>query len=138
MPLSDARLYDYTYQQTGIDFAIIHSLDGYDELSLTGDMKIIRNSGEAVVRPQDLGFQPIMPEELYGGETVEKASGIFDGVLRNECTDAQKNAVLANSAVAIQVIRPEWSFADAVAQARESIESGLALNVFRKFIELNS
>jgi anthranilate phosphoribosyltransferase len=135
--LKMARLYEYTYQQTGVDFAIIHSLDGYDELSLTGDMKIVRNTGEEVVRPIDLGFPIIRQEELYGGDTVEKASILFDNVLNNTCTEAQKNAVLANSAVAIQVIDSTLSFADATAQARESLESGKALRQFRKFIELN-
>lgn len=136
--LKMARLYEYTYQQTGVDFAIIHSLDGYDELSLTGDMKIVRNMGEEVVKPSDLGFQTVKPEELFGGETVEKASELFDSVLNNSCTDAQKNVVLANSAVAIQVIEPTLGFADAVAIARESLESGRALKSFRKFIELNA
>jgi len=136
--LKMARLYDYTYQQTGVDFAIIHSLDGYDELSLTGDMKIIRNSGEEVVKPSDLGFKTIRPEELFGGDTIEKASALFDNVLNNTCTEAQKNVVLANSAVAIQVICPELSFAEAVDQARASLESGKALNNFKKFLEFNS
>jgi anthranilate phosphoribosyltransferase len=136
--LKMARLYNYTYQQAGVDFAIIHSLDGYDELSLTGDMKIIRNSGEEVVKPHDLGFSPVKPEDLFGGDTVEKASLIFDKVLGNTCTEAQKNVVLANSAIAIQVIRPEMSFADAVDQARESLESGKALNTFKQFVEFNS
>jgi anthranilate phosphoribosyltransferase len=136
--LKMARLYEYTYQQTGVDFAIIHSLDGYDELSLTGDMKIVRNTGEEVVKPADLGFQIIKPEELYGGDTVEKASELFDNVLNNTCTEAQKNVVLANSAVAIQVIDPSLSFADAVAIADESLISGNALKNFQKFIQLNA
>jgi len=136
--LKMARLYEYTYQQTGVDFAIIHSLDGYDELSLTGDMKIVRNTGEEVVKPADLGFLTVKPEELFGGDTVEKASELFDNVLSNTCTDAQKNVVLANSAVAIQVIDPTLSFSDAVAIARESLESGNAQKSFRKFIELNA
>jgi anthranilate phosphoribosyltransferase len=136
--LKMARLYDYTYQQAGVDFAIIHSLDGYDELSLTGDMKIIRNSGEEVVKPVDLGFKTILPEELYGGDTVEKASVLFDNVLKNTCTESQKNVVLANSAVAIQVIRPDMSFAEAVDQARESLESGKAFKNFNRFLEFNS
>jgi len=136
--LKMARLYEYTYQQTGVDFAIIHSLDGYDELSLTGDMKIVRNTGEEVLKPADLGFQMVKPEELYGGDTVEKASELFDSVLNNTCTAAQKNVVLANSAVAIQVIEPKLSFADAVAIANESLESGNALRNFQKFIQLNA
>jgi anthranilate phosphoribosyltransferase len=136
--LKMARLYEYTYQHTGVDFAIIHSLDGYDELSLTCDMKIVRNSGEEVVKPSDLGFQRADPQDLYGGDTVEKAAEIFGNVLRNTCTESQKNVVLANSAVAIQVVEPYLSFGDAVAIAREALESGKALKNFNRFIELNS
>ena len=91
-----------------------------------------------MVKPADLGFQTIKPEELYGGDTVEKASELFDNVLNNTCTAAQKNVVLANSAVAIQVIDPKLSFADAVAIANESLISGNALKNFQKFIQLNA
>jgi anthranilate phosphoribosyltransferase len=136
--LKMARLYEYTYQHTGVDFAIIHSLDGYDELSLTCDMKIVRNSGEVVVKPSDLGFAMADPKELYGGDTIEKAAELFDSVLGNTCTDSQKNVVLANTAVAIQVLEPTLSFSDAVAIARESLESGKALKNFTKFIALNA
>jgi anthranilate phosphoribosyltransferase len=136
--LKMARLYEYTYQHTGVDFAIIHSLDGYDELSLTSEMKIVRNSGEEVVKPSDLGFATVNPADLYGGDTVEKAAELFSNVLKNTGTESQKNVVLANSAVAIQVVEPQRSFADAVAIARESLESGKALNNFHRFIELNA
>src|SRR5210317_386114 len=36
-----ARLYSYLFQKTKKNYAIIHSLDGYDEISLTGATKII-------------------------------------------------------------------------------------------------
>ena len=135
--LKMARLYEYTYQQTGVDFAIIHSLDGYDELSLTGDMKIVRNNGEVVVKPAGLGFDPVDPAALYGGTSVQEAAALFDRVLENRCTEEQKNVVLANTAVAIQVADPGKSFEAAVQVARESLESGSALANFRRFVELN-
>lgn len=136
--LKMARLYEYTYQTNGVDFAIIHSLDGYDELSLTGDMKIVRNDSEKVVKPSELGFEMVFEKDLYGGETVQEASMLFDSVLENTCTVSQKNVVLANSAIAIQVVDSKLSFADAVQIARESLESGNALKAFKKFVEINS
>jgi anthranilate phosphoribosyltransferase len=136
--LKMARLYEYMYQQTGIDFAIIHSLDGYDELSLTGDMKIVSNKGHQVLKPQDLGFQPVDPALLFGGNSVEEASELFDKVLENKAAEGVKNVVLANSAVAMQVVEQTLSFEEAVAKARESLESGKALRQFKRFIALNS
>lgn len=136
--LKMARLYEYTYQQNEVDFAIIHSLDGYDELSLTGDMKIVRNDSEKVVKPSELGFDMVFEKDLYGGETVQEASMLFDSVLENKCTVSQKNVVLANSAIAIQVVDSGLSFVDAVQIARESLESGKALNAFKKFVDINS
>jgi anthranilate phosphoribosyltransferase len=136
--LKMARLYEYTYQQNNVDFAIIHSLDGYDELSLTGDMKIVKNGSETVVKPSDLGFEKTLEQDLYGGETIKEASDLFDSILLNKCTRSQKEVVLANSAVAIQVIDPVISFSDAVSIARESLESGKALDNFKKFVTINS
>ncbi len=136
--LKMARLYEYIYQKNGVDFAIVHSLDGYDELSLTGDMKIVRNDSELVLKPENLGFEPADEIELFGGETVNEASALFDRILENRCTKSQKDVVLANSAIAIQISEPGMSFADAVSVARESLESGRALNNFKRFIEINS
>jgi anthranilate phosphoribosyltransferase len=136
--LKMARLYEYIYQKNGVDFAIVHSLDGYDELSLTGDMKIVRNDSELVLKPENLGFEPADEIELFGGETVNEASALFDRILENRCTKSQKDVVLANSAIAIQILEPGMSFADAVSVARESLESGRALNNFKRFIEINS
>lgn len=136
--LKMARLYEYTYQKTGIQFAIIHSLDGYDELSLTGDMKIVRNLGQELIKPEDLGLPRIQADELIGGNTVQEASELFDRVLENRCTEAQKNVVLANSAVAIQVVNTHLTFAEAMDQARYSLESGRALQMFNTFLKINS
>ena len=136
--LKMARLYEYTYQKTGIQFAIIHSLDGYDELSLTGDMKIVRNLGQELIKPEDLGLPRIQADELIGGNTVQEASELFDRVLENRCTEAQKKVVLANSAVAIQVVNTHLTFAEAMDQARYSLESGRALQMFKTFLKINS
>jgi anthranilate phosphoribosyltransferase len=136
--LKMARLYEYIYQKNGVDFAIVHSLDGYDELSLTGDMKIVRNDSEMVLKPENIGFEKANENELFGGETVSEASELFDRILENRCTKSQKDVVLANSAIAIQISEPKLSFGDAVAIARESLESGKALKNFKRFIDINS
>lgn len=132
-----ARLYYYLYQQSGADFTIVNSLDGYDEISLTSEFKVLTNREEAIYSPEQLGFGRARERELFGGDTVAQAAAIFDGVLSDRATQAQKNAVVANAAFAIRTIEPEIAISDAIARARESIESGRALSAFRKFVEIN-
>ena len=133
------RLYHSVYQKIGIDYGIVNSIDGYDEISLTGDFKVTTNDYEKVFKPKDLGFDVATPEELVGGATEEEAKQIFDNVLANTALPAQKNIVLANAAFGIQVLeRGQKSINECVEIARESIDSGKALVTFKKFVELNS
>lgn len=132
------RLYSYTYQESGTRFAVVHSLDGFDEISLTADFKVAMPEKEKLFTPEMLGFGRCREAELDGGETVEDAARIFDRVLENRATDAQKNCVIANSAFAIQVICPEKNIGTCIGEARESLESGRALATFRKFVSLNN
>lgn len=132
------RLYSYTYQVSETRFAVVHSLDGYDEISLTSEFKVAMPEKEKVYTPESLGFARCREEELFGGDTPEDAAKIFDAVLQNTATNPQRNCVIANAAFAIQVICPEKKIADCITEARESLESGRALDTFRKFIEVNS
>ena len=132
------RLYNYTYQESGTRFAVVHSLDGYDEISLTADFKVAMPEKEKLYTPESLGFQRCSEADLDGGETPEEAARIFDAVLSNTATEAQKNCVIVNAAFAIQVICPEKKIAECIAETREALESGRAKEVFKKFVSLNS
>ncbi len=131
------RLYNYTYQESGTQFAVVHSLDGYDEISLTDEFKVATPYKEILYTPEMLGFKRCTENDLYGGDTPEEAAKIFDAVLNGTATEAQTNCVIANSAFAIQVICPEKKIAECIAEARESLESKRALETFKKFIEIN-
>ena len=133
-----ARLYLYSYQQTGSDFAIVHSLDGYDEISLTGLFKVIDRENETLYHPEELGFKRCTEQELSGGETIKEAAAIFDNILNNTATEAQKNCVIANTAFALRIFEPEKPIEECIAIARESIESGKAKAAFNRFLELNT
>lgn len=137
--LDQMRLYRQVYQKLGIDYGIVNSIDGYDEISLTGDFKVATNNYERVFSPADLDFVPATPEELVGGANEDEAAEIFDAVLENRALPAQKNVVLANAAFGIQVMeKGQKSIEECVEIARESIDSGKALATFRKFAEINS
>jgi anthranilate phosphoribosyltransferase len=137
--LDQMRLYNNVYQKIGIDYGIVNSIDGYDEISLTGSFKVTTNTYERIFRPEDLGFSVIKPEELVAGATEDEAAKIFDSVLENRCMPGQKQVVLANAAFGIQVLEQgKKSIEECIEIARESIDSGSALRTFRKFVELNS
>ncbi len=136
--LQQMRLYTNVLQKMGVRFSVVNSLDGYDEISLTNEFKVMSNSYERIYQPKDLGLEMHRQTELYGGATPEEAAQIFDNVLANKATKAQTNCVLINAAFAIQTIEPERPIEECVALAKESLESGKALKTFMKFIELNS
>jgi len=132
------RLYTNLHQKIGDNFGVITSYDGYDEISLTSGFKICTNDFEKVLTPVDLGLKYVKQNDIFGGETAEEAMKIFDSVLEGTSTEAQKNVVIANAACGISIMDKNMSMADSVAMARESLESGKALQTFKKFIELNS
>ena len=132
------RLYSYTYQQSDTQFAVVHSLDGYDEISLTTEFKVATSGNEKIYTPESLGFSRYQEADLYGGDTPEDAARIFNNVLKNKATSAQRDVVIVNSAFAIQVIESQKSIFECIDMAKESLESGKALQVLNKFVELNS
>jgi anthranilate phosphoribosyltransferase len=133
-----ARMYQYLYQELDVNYAIIHSLDGYDEISLTGPYKLTNHQGERIVEPADLGLERILPSQISGGETVEESAAIFQTIISGQGTEAQNNVVYANSAVALTLLHPAMGMDDCLLLARESIESGRALQSFKRLIDLNA
>ncbi len=132
------RLYTYAYQASDTQFSVVHSLDGYDEISLTSSFKVATPSNEKIYTPEDLGFFTCQQEELHGGVTLAEAKALFDNVLANKATPAQQQVVIANAGFAIHTICPEKSLETCIEEARESLESGKALATFKQFINLNS
>lgn len=129
------RMYQYVMQQSGRRFTILYSIDGYDEVSLTGDFKICTNDRERILSPHDLDLNQVQAAELYGGETAEDAAEIFLNILQDKATPAQKQVVLANTGLAIHTVKPEQSLQDCIGEARESIESGRAYALLKKLLE---
>ena len=132
-----ARLYGYLYQKGSKNYAVLHALDGYDEISLTGAVKMISRSSEKLLQPEDLGFSTIDQTAIYGGETVAEAAEIFMRILDNNGTKAQNEVVLANAGTAIAVAK-SCSLEDGINMARESLESGAALKALTTLQKLSN
>ena len=129
-----ARLYGYLYQEMEGRFSILHALDGYDEISLTGPFKIISNVGEKVLHPENLGLPKLSPDSILGGDTVEESARIFESILKGKGTLSQNSVVLANAAAALVTAKEGLSFPEAVAIAEEVLLSGKALQAFNGLV----
>lgn len=134
--LEMARVYNYFLQQSGKPFTIIHSLDGYDEISLTADTKVITNQGESIRTPEQLGKRMVAASDISGGQSVEEAAKIFATILKGEGTWAQNAVVLANAAMALQCTGKYKNYEEAYLAAVESLESGKANALLQKLISL--
>lgn len=127
-----ARLYQYIFQQTSRQYAIVYAMDGYDEVSLTGDFKLRNNDGEFLISPSVLGKPKLDPYDLRGGDSVESAAKIFVNILSGEGTAAQNHVVTANAGLAIHCIKPSMSMEDCIAEATESLQNGNALKCLQQ------
>jgi anthranilate phosphoribosyltransferase len=134
--LEMARIYNYLLQQTGRPFTIIHSLDGYDEISLTDDTKVITNGGEKILTPEQIGKRMVLAQDIYGGNSVDEAAAIFTKILKGEGSWAQNAVVFANAAMALQCVGTYKNYDEAYNAAVSSLESGKAYNCFQKLLSL--
>ena len=134
--LEMARIYNYLLQQTCKAFTIIHSLDGYDEISLTNDTRVITNKGEKIMTPQQLGKRSVNATDIYGGNSVEEAAKLFSKILKGQGSWAQNAVVFANAAMALQCTGNYASYDEAYAAAVASLESGKANDALKKLIAM--
>jgi len=128
------RLYSYVFRELDMNYAIVHSLDGYDEVSLTGDFRYVSNKANDTLSPESLGLKKVKKEDLFGGNTVEEAAKIFMDILEVNGTEAQNSAVVANAGLGIKCIHPELSIKDSIQKAKESLESKKALEAFKLLV----
>ncbi|MBD0830589.1 anthranilate phosphoribosyltransferase [Aestuariibaculum sediminum] len=130
------RLYGYLYQNTDKNYSVVHALDGYDEISLTGGAKVISNNQETMFIPEDLGIEQITQQSIYGGNTVEEAAKIFVNVINGNGTVQQNHVVCANAGLAIATTK-QISHKEGFELAKESLLSGKAKASLDTLIELS-
>lgn len=134
--LEMARIYNYLLQQTDSAYTIIHGLDGYDEISLTNDTKVITNQGERIMTPEQLGKRLVSAEDITGGNSIDEAAKIFLTILKGEGSWAQNAVVLANAAMGLYCTGNFKTYDEAFQAAVVSLESGKALAALNKLVDL--
>ena len=131
-----ARMYAYLYQNTNVNFTILHSLDGYDEISLTCPTKTITNSMEGILKPEDFGVRLLQQSEIEGGKTIEASAQMFTDIISGKGTEAQNNVVCANAAMAIATVT-KCSPLEGFELAKESLFSGKGFAALKTLQELS-
>ena len=132
-----ARMYAYLYQNTTTNYSILHGLSGFDEISLTDEVKIITNTSENILKPSEFHLPQIQLEKIKGGNTIEEAAKIFHEVISGNGSEEQNNVVCVNAAIAIQTVEKE-GFKNALAKAQESLASGKALEKLNHLIKISN
>lgn len=132
--LEVARLYNYILQEEGTNYGIVHALDGYDEISLTGGFKLFTKQGEQLITPEDFGMQRVQQSDIYGGNSVAEAAKIFKAILNGEGTEAQNNVVLTNAAFALTIVDSNKDFNTAFEEAKTSLFGGKAKECLEKLV----
>ena len=130
------RLYNYMLQTSGKNYSIVHSLDGYDEISLTGDFKVISNKGELLLSAQDMNMKTVSPEDIHGGNSIPEAAKIFTDILSGKGTEAQNNVVIANAAMALKCVDYDKPLHEHIEKAKESLLSGKAKKALETLLEI--
>jgi anthranilate phosphoribosyltransferase len=118
--------YKNVYETLDIDYAIVNSLDGYDEVSLTANTRLTSKREEIILTPSDFGMEQLQPKDLFGGNSIEDAATIFIDVLKGNGSVPQNNVVLANAALGLNLVYPNKTVLECVQLAKESLESGKA------------
>ncbi|MDT0552769.1 anthranilate phosphoribosyltransferase [Urechidicola vernalis] len=132
--LEIARLYNYILQDEHTNYGVVHAIDGYDEISLTGGFKLFTRSGEKLIYPEDLGQETIEQSAIYGGNSVEEAAEIFKNIIEGKGTEAQNSVVLTNAAIALQIVDDSRSFENCFETAKDSLLGGKAKECLTKLV----
>jgi anthranilate phosphoribosyltransferase len=130
-----ARIYNYLYQTTDINYNIIHSIDGYDEISLTKGTKVYSRESEFILDSKDFSLKDIDSKNIRGGKDIESSSKIFMDVLNGEASNDQENVVCANASLAIAISK-DISIIEAFDKAKESVKTKNALKCFNELINI--
>ena len=133
--LETARLYGYFFQNTNKNYTITFSLDGYDEISLTGPTKMIRNSGEFIFEPHHFGYKNVGKDSIVGGSSIKESAFIFKSILEGNGSEDQNNVVCANAAMAISTYK-NLNIDESLKIAEDSLYNKKALKSFEKLIKI--
>jgi anthranilate phosphoribosyltransferase len=130
------NLYNDVYKDTDISYCIVYCLNGYDEISLTGNFRVVSNDSDEILSPEDLNLKRITHDDLFGGNTAREAAEIFNNIINANGNQAHNSVVIANAAMGLKCIYGDKPIGECIEQAQESLLGKKALGALKKLIEL--
>lgn len=130
------RLYCALLQRRKVKFAVVHSLDGYDEVSLTGLVRVVTHKGWYEFSPDYFGCKVIPPESLQSPGGIQESAALVVKILEGHGSPAHEDVTCANAALAMWSYEETGTIAEYMEKARESVRSGRALGVLKRSQEV--
>jgi anthranilate phosphoribosyltransferase len=107
---------------------VVHGADGLDELSLSGETRVVEVSANGrtsfVIHPEQLGFNRSTVSALSGGSATDNAE-IAEAVLGGE-RGPRRDVVVLNAAATLYAAGKVRDLRAGVQAAADSIDSGAA------------
>lgn len=128
-----AKIYQHILRANRESYHVVYSMDGYDEISLTDDTRLLSQSHDHIFSAHSLQIQKVNPEEIKSGGTIENAAKLAKSILRGEGTNSQNKVVAANVALARKTVQPNLNFKDCFEDSLTFIESGQTAKHFNLY-----
>jgi len=135
--LKTARLYKDILSNSRKAFSVVHSIDGYDEVSLTAPFKVFSETSEQLLYPEELTDETITEDDLFGGSDILQSEKIFEAIVSGNGNAVQNEVIKINTALGIKCFKPEMSLEDAQLEAEQIIKSGKVAQTIKNVIKLS-
>ena len=135
--LKIARLYKAILSKQRTNFTIVHTIDGYDEVSLTAPLKIYSKHSENVYYPEDLSTVKVKEKDLFGGNSIDEAQIIFNKIVSGKGNEIQNEVIINNAALGIMCFKPSLKLKDAQFEAKQILLSGKVIETVNQVIKLS-
>ena len=131
----------YVAQELGYtDAMFVHGLDGMDEISLLGATRINELKNGRIrtfeITPEEFGLARCSLADIRTGTPEENANTIR-GVFSGKIAGPKRDAILLNTAGALQIGGKACGFQEGLALARELIDSGAAQKKLAQLCEMS-
>jgi len=135
--LKIARLYKDILTTERKAFNIVHSMDGYDEVSLTSPVKLFSETSEQLFYPEELTEQTISEADLFGGHTILQSEKIFREIIEGKGNTIQNEVIKINAALGMKCFKPELSIKEAQQEAEDILKSGKVAQLVENVIKIS-